>query len=115
MTDDRFGFVGPFLEDPLVEEIIVIGGGRTFVVREGKKELLPSVADRAAVRRLADQLLAGTGRRLDLASPIVSAQLPDGSRLHITGPPVTREDRLNIQIRRFVVMGGGLDALVERG
>ena len=115
MTDDRFGFVGPLLDDPLVEEIIIIGGDRTFVVRDGKKELLPNVADRAAVRRLADQLLAGTGRRLDLASPIVSAQLPDGSRLHITGPPVTREDRLNIQIRRFVVMGGGLDSLVECG
>ncbi len=115
MVDDRLGFVGPLLADPLVEEIIVIGGGRTFVVRAGRKELLPHVADRAAVRRLADQLLAGTGRRLDLASPIVSAQLPDGSRLHITGPPVTREDRLNIQIRRFVVMGGDLDSLVERG
>lgn len=115
MTDDRFGFVGPLLDDPLVEEIIIIGGGRTFVVREGEKELLPEVADRAAVRRLADQLLSGTGRRLDLASPIVSAQLKDGSRLHITGPPVTSEDRLNIQIRRFVVKGGGLDSLVEMG
>lgn len=114
MIDDRLGFVGPLLDDPLVEEIIIIGGGRTFVVREGSKELLPDVANRSAVRRLADQLLSGTGRRLDLASPIVSAQLPDGSRVHITGPPVTREDRLNIQIRRFIVTGGGLDSLVER-
>ena len=115
VVDDRLGLVGPLLDDPLVEEIIIIGGGRTFVVRGGEKELLPEVADRAAVRRLADQLLAGTGRRLDLASPIVSAQLKDGSRLHITGPPVTSEDRLNIQIRRFVMKGGGLDSLVEMG
>ena len=91
MIDSRLGFVGPLLDDPLVEEIIVIGGGRTFVVRQGTKELVPDVADQSTVRRLADQLLSGTGRRLDLASPIVSAQLPDGSRVHITGPPVTRD------------------------
>ncbi|MEE9299431.1 MAG: ATPase, T2SS/T4P/T4SS family [Acidimicrobiia bacterium] len=115
MTTDRLGHLGPLLADEEVEEIIVIGGRRTFVVRAGTKELLPEVADRAGVRRLAEQLLAGTGRRLDLASPIVSAQLADGSRVHITGPPVTHPDNLNIQIRRFVVMGGGLEQLVDRG
>jgi len=114
MIDSRLGFIGPLLEDPLVEEIIVIGGGRTFVVRQGTKELVPDVADQSTVRRLADQLLSGTGRRLDLASPIVSAQLPDGSRVHITGPPVTRDEHLNIQIRRFVVTGRGLKSLVEQ-
>lgn len=116
MTVDRLGHLGPLLADEKVEEIIVIGGGRTFVVRSGIKELVPEVIDRAVVRLLAEQLLAGTGRRLDLASPIVSAQLKDGSRVHITGPPVTHPDRLNIQIRRFVVLGaGGLDELVDRG
>ena len=111
----RYGFLGELLDDPSVEEIIVIGGHRTFVVRDGVKELIPSVADTATVRRIADQLLAGTGRRLDLSSPIVSAQLPDGSRVHITGPPVTHPDRLNIQIRKFVVTATGLEDLVERG
>ncbi len=115
MFDDRLGFIGPLLADPEVEEIILIGGDRTFVVREGRKELLPAVTDQIDVRRLADQLLAGTGRRLDLAAPIVSAQLADGSRVHITGPPVTREDRLNIQIRRFVVNNVNLDLLSNRG
>lgn len=112
---ERYGFVGELLADPTVEEIIVLGGRRTFVVRDGVKELVPVVADPATVRRVADQLLAGTGRRLDLASPIVSAQLPDGSRVHITGPPVTHPDRLNIQIRKFVVTAAGLDDLVARG
>ena len=111
----RFGFLSELLEDPSVEEIIVIGGHRTFVVRDGVKELIPTVADTSTVRRIADQLLAGTGRRLDLSSPIVSAQLGDGSRVHITGPPVTHPDRLNIQIRKFAVTATGLDQLIERG
>ena len=113
-TPQRLGFLGELLADPTVEEIIVIGGHRTFVVRNGIKELVPVIADTATLRRFADQLLAGTGRRLDLSSPIVSAQLADGSRVHITGPPVTHTDRLNIQIRKFVVSATGLDELVER-
>jgi pilus assembly protein CpaF len=113
-TPARFGFLSALLADATVEEIIVIGGERTFVVRDGVKELIPAVADTVTVRRIADQLLAGTGRRLDLASPIVSAQLADGSRVHITGPPVTHPDRLNIQIRKFVVAASGLDDLVAR-
>jgi pilus assembly protein CpaF len=115
MTGDPLGFVGPLLADPAVEEIILLGGGRAFVVREGEKILLPEVADIETVRRIAEQLLSGTGRRVDLADPIVSAQLPDGSRVHITGPPVTRPDQLNIQIRKFVLTRPDLDGLVDRG
>ena len=115
MTEQRFGFLTPLLGDPEVEEIIVIGGGRTFVIRGGTKELLPEVADPGTVRRIADQLLAGSGRRLDLSDPIVSAQMPDGSRVHITGPPVTHPDRLNIHVRRFVLRADGLEALVDAG
>jgi pilus assembly protein CpaF len=114
MSDDtgRLGFVEPLLTDPEIEEIIVLGGERTFVVRGGRKELVPDVVAPTDVRRIADQLLVGTGRRVDLASPIVSAQLPDGSRVHITGPPVTKRDRLNIQIRKFVLAAAGLSDLV---
>jgi len=108
-------FLASALSDPLVEEVIVLGGGRTFVVREGVKRLVPEVIDDASLRAFVDRLLAGTGRRLDLASPIVSAQLEDGSRVHITGPPVTHPARMNVQIRRFVLAAGGLDRLVELG
>lgn len=111
----RYGYLADLLTDPEVEEIIVIGGERTFVVRRGIKELVRDVVGPDDVRRIADQLLAGTGRRIDRANPIVSAQLPSGSRVHITGPPVTHPDRMNIQIRKFVVAASGLDDLIEHG
>ena len=111
----RYGYLAELLDDPMIEEIIVIGGGRTFIVRNGVKELVNVVVDRNAVRRIADQLLAGTGRRVDQANPIVSAQLPSGSRVHITGPPVTHPDRMNIQIRKFVVTASDLEDLAGRG
>ena len=115
MTTSRYGFLAPLLDDNRVEEIIVLGGKRTFVVKDGVKHLLPEVSDLASVKRIADQLLSGTGRRLDLANPIVSAQMSNGSRIHITGPPVTHADRLNIQIRKFVLAAERLDKLVELG
>ena len=111
----RYGFLTDLLDDPMVEEIIVIGGMRTFVVRNGVKELANVVVDARTVRRVADQLLIGTGRRVDQANPIVSAQLPNGSRVHITGPPVTHPDRMNIQIRKFVVTAADLEDLARRG
>ena len=115
MNEDGLGFLAPLLADPEVEEIIVLGGARTFVVRNGEKHLIPTVADTSSIRRIADQLLRGTGRRLDLTDPIVSAQLADGSRVHITGPPVTHPDRLNIQIRKFSLGAPTLDDLVDLG
>ncbi|GMQ92960.1 MAG: ATPase, T2SS/T4P/T4SS family [Acidimicrobiia bacterium] len=111
----RFGYLAELLDDPMIEEIIVIGGDRTFIVRDGVKELINVVVEPKVVRRIADQLLAGTGRRVDQANPIVSAQLPDGSRVHITGPPVTHPNRMNIQIRKFVVTASDLDDIVDRG
>ena len=111
----RYGFLSELLEDALVEEIIVIGGERTFVVRNGVKQLANIVVGTDEVRRVADQLLVGTGRRVDQANPIVSAQLADGSRVHITGPPITHPDRMNIQIRKFVVTAATLSDLVARG
>jgi pilus assembly protein CpaF len=114
-TSPRYGYLAELLADPMIEEIIVIGGERTFIVRNGVKELINVVVDQNAVRRIADQLLAGTGRRVDQANPIVSAQLPSGSRVHITGPPVTHSNRMNIQIRKFVVTASDLGDLVDRG
>lgn len=114
VTDRRYGHLADLLDDPTIEEIIVLGGQRTFVVRDGQKELVNVVVEAEDVRRIADQLLVGTGRRVDRASPIVSAQLENGSRVHITGPPVTRWDRMNIQIRKFVIGAADLDELVTR-
>ena len=35
-------------------------------------------------------MLQSSGRRVDLSSPFVDASLPDGSRLHVAIPDVTR-------------------------
>lgn len=44
--------------------------------------------DADAVRELAVRLASSGGRRLDDASPLVDARLPDGTRLHAALPPI---------------------------
>ena len=52
--------------------------------------------------------------RVDLSSPFVDATLPDGSRLHVVIPDITR-DHWHINVRKFVVRADHLDDLVRLG
>ena len=86
-----FGALQPFLDDPRVEEIWVNEPSKVFVARDGVAELTTTILDDDTVRDLVERMLKASGRRLDLSSPFVDATLPDGSRLHVVIPDVTRE------------------------
>jgi len=45
-------------------------------------------------------MLRTSGRRVDLSSPFVDATLPDGSRLHVVIPDITR-DHWHVNIRKL--------------
>ncbi len=95
-----FGAVTPLLEDPAIEEIWINEPGRVFVARGGDHELSGVVLDARAVEELVERMLARAGRRIDRAQPFVDARLPDGSRLHVTIPPIT--NHWSVNIRKFV-------------
>ena len=59
-------------------------------------------------------MLKPSGRRLDLSSPFVDALLPDGSRLHVVIPDVTRR-HWAVNVRRHVLPASRLDDLVALG
>ena len=109
-----FGPLQPYLDDPSVEEIWINEPSRVFVARDGRSELTSTLLSEAAVRDLVERMLRWSGRRLDLSSPFVDAMLPDGSRLHVAIPDVTRE-HWAINIRKHVVKAGDLDDLVGLG
>jgi pilus assembly protein CpaF len=56
-------------------------------------------------------MLRSSGRRIDLSTPFVDAMLPDGSRLHVVIPQITRT-HLAVNIRKFVLSIATLDELV---
>ncbi len=59
-------------------------------------------------------MLKASGRRVDLSSPFVDAMLPDGERLHVVIPDITRR-HWSVNIRKFVVRATHLDDLVQLG
>ncbi|BDZ44365.1 hypothetical protein GCM10025866_02740 [Naasia aerilata] len=66
------------------------------------------------MRDLVERMLQSSGRRVDLSSPFVDASLPDGSRLHVVIPDVTRR-HLAVNIRKFSRRVRDLNALVALG
>lgn len=114
---DRVAGFGPlqrFIEDPHVEEIWINGPGRVFCARDGRHVLTNVVLQDTEVRDLVERMLRSSGRRIDLSTPFVDATLPDGSRLHVVIPGITRK-HWAINIRKFVVTAHRLDELVRLG
>lgn len=108
-----FGALQPFLDDPEIEEIWVNAPSRIFVARDGVPELTTAVIPETELRDLVDRMLLSTGRRLDISSPFVDASLPDGSRLHVVIPDISRRYP-SINIRKFARRIRDLNALVDR-
>ena len=109
-----FGPLQRYLDDPTIEEVWVNNPGKVFVARAGRSELTTTILTADAVRDLVERMLKCSGRRVDLSTPFVDAALPDGSRLHVVIPEVTRE-HWAVNIRKFVAPMRHLDALVTLG
>jgi pilus assembly protein CpaF len=114
---DAVAGLGPlqqYLDDSEVEEIWINAPGRVFVARGGRSELTATLLTVDQVRDLVEQMLKPSSRRVDLSSPFVDATLPDGSRIHVVIPDITRE-HWAVNIRKFVVKAERLDQLVGFG
>ena len=109
-----FGPLQRYLEDPAVEEIWINEPGRVFVARRGCSELTTTILTADEIRDLVERMLRSSGRRVDVSTPFVDATLPDGSRLHVVAPDITRE-HLAVNIRKFIVRVAHLDELVRIG
>ncbi|MCC9203585.1 CpaF family protein [Arthrobacter sp. zg-Y769] len=109
-----FGALQPLLDDPTVEEVWINAPSEIYLARDGRSELTSLTLTSEQVRLLVERMLKSSGRRLDLSSPFVDAALPDGSRLHVAIPDVTRR-HWAVNIRKFVARARRLEHLVELG
>ncbi len=125
LIDTVFG-LGPLdalIRDESVTEIMVNGSHSVFIERDGR--LIPSEVSFESdeqVRALIDRILGPLGRRIDESSPLVSARLPQGHRVHAVVPPLSIDGPcLTIRsfTRRAMTLGdlrarGSFDGSVER-
>jgi pilus assembly protein CpaF len=109
-----FGPLQRYLDDPDVEELWINEPGKVFVAKSGQPELTTTILSGDQVRDLVERMLKSSGRRIDLSSPFVDATLPDGSRLHVAIPDITRE-HWAVNIRKFVVKASRIEELVALG
>ena len=109
-----YGPLQQYFEDPDVEEIWINEPWRVFIARHGVAELTPTILTDEAVRDLVELMLRTSGRRVDLSSPFVDAVLPDGSRLHVVIPDITRAHWF-VNIRKFIAKADRLDDLIALG
>jgi pilus assembly protein CpaF len=110
-----FGPIEPLLADPKITEVMVNGPEQVYVEQEGMLyEVDVTFDDEAHMRRIIDRIVSPIGRRVDEASPLCDARLPDGSRVNITLPPISLVGP-TITIRKFYKTPLGVDDLIRFG
>ena len=117
ISDDILGYgpLEPLLREDSVTEIMVNNFDQIYVERAGKIELTTSTfVDNGHLLRIIDKIVSQVGRRVDEASPMVDARLPDGSRVNAIIPPLSLRGP-TLTIRKFSRDPYTMDDLIEFG
>jgi pilus assembly protein CpaF len=117
ITDDILGYgpLEPLLRDDSVTEVMVNGSDRIYIERNGKIERAGvTFVDDAHLLRIIDKIVSQVGRRIDEASPMVDARLPDGSRVNAVIPPLSLRGP-TLTIRKFSRDPYTMDDLINFG
>src|SRR5437773_3388850 len=117
ITDDILGYgpLEPFLRDDSVTEVMVNAYDQIYVERLGKIDRTPAAfADNSHLLRIIDKIVSQVGRRVDEASPMVDARLPDGSRVNAIIPPLALKGP-TLTIRKFSRDPYTIDDLINFG
>ncbi|MEZ5652442.1 MAG: ATPase, T2SS/T4P/T4SS family, partial [Burkholderiaceae bacterium] len=109
------GVLEPLLIAPDITEIMVNGTEPVFIERAGRLEQTSyRFSSDDAIRAVIERIVSPIGRRIDDASPMVDARLPDGSRVNAVIPPLALQGPV-LTIRRFNARQFGADDLIAMG
>jgi pilus assembly protein CpaF len=117
VSDDILGY-GPIdrlLNDDTVTEVMVNGPTQVFIEQNGKiTKSDATFVDATHLRRIIDKIVGQIGRRVDEASPMVDARLPDGSRVNAVIQPLAIDGPF-LTIRKFSKDPFQVDDLIRFG
>jgi pilus assembly protein CpaF len=102
-----------FIADPSVSDIMVVGERGVWIERSGRVEDTNVCLSADETLHLIERIVSPLGLRVDRASPMVDARLPDGSRVNIIVPPLA-VDGPCLTIRRFGAKPVPLSAFGEK-
>jgi len=108
------GPLEPLLWDDEITDILVNGHNQIYVEKRGKLHATDvKFQDDQHLMLIIDRIVSQVGRRVDEASPMVDARLPDGSRINAIIPPLAL-DGPSLSIRRFGRKRFNIEDLVEK-
>jgi pilus assembly protein CpaF len=117
VSDDILGY-GPIdrlLRSDEITEVMVNGPDSVYVERSGKVEKTNATfVDDQHLRRIIDKIVAQVGRRIDEATPLCDARLPDGSRVNAVIHPLAIGGPF-LTIRKFSKDPFQIDDLIRFG
>ena len=96
-----YGPLEPLLARDDIADIMVNGASTVFIEVNGKMQKTGvRFRDNAQLLNICQRIVSQVGRRVDEASPICDARLPDGSRVNVIVPPLAI-DGAALTIRKF--------------
>ncbi|QDG74490.1 CpaF family protein [Labrenzia sp. PHM005] len=108
-----YGPLEPLLARDDIADIMVNGAHTVYIETQGKVEQTGvAFRDNAQLMNICQRIVSQVGRRVDDASPICDARLPDGSRVNVIAPPLAI-DGPALTIRKFKRDKLTLDQLVK--
>jgi type IV secretion system protein VirB11 len=114
--DHYLGALAPFLEADDVTDIYINRPNEVWVERLGgiAERITVDGLDALVLERLSRQIAALSAQGINREHPLLSASLPDGSRVQIAMAPATRGD-VAIAIRKYVVTDLRVDDYAQAG
>ncbi|MFO7307295.1 MAG: CpaF family protein [Pseudomonadota bacterium] len=110
-----YGPLEPLLARDDIADIMVNGANNTYIEVGGKiQRSNVRFRDNQQLMNICQRIVSQVGRRVDEASPICDARLPDGSRVNVIVPPLAI-DGPALTIRKFKKDKLTLDQLVSYG
>jgi pilus assembly protein CpaF len=98
-----YGPIDPLLNDPDVTEVMANGPYDIYFEKNGRiTKSDVKFVDEVHLRRIIDKIVGTIGRRVDEATPMVDARLPDGSRVNAIIAPLAIGGPF-LTIRKFAV------------
>lgn len=114
-TFRKLDILQELLEDDDITEIMINGPDHIFIEKEGR--IFPMekrFSSRIKLEDIIQQIVAGSNRIVNEATPIVDARLQDGSRVNIVLYPIALNGPI-VTIRKFPKEAMTIQKLIEKG
>lgn len=110
-----FGMLDTIMKDDDITEIMINGPKEIFIERKGRLQKLDKeFEDERHLENIIQKIVGEAGREVNQANPIVDTRLPNGSRVNVVLPPISRNGA-TVTIRKFSKTPMTIEQLLKYG